>query len=170
MEQTLAMEKSAPGRMKFIIGGLLIVAAVLYLIISSTQASAQYFLTVEELAAKGESIIGRDVRISGAVIGDSIEYDPQSLRLSFTIAAIPGDNKTIEAQGGLAEALHLAVNDPQRMRLQVVYHGVKPDLLRNEAQAIITGRLGEDGIFYAEELLLKCPTRYEEALPQQADS
>ena len=40
--------------------------------------------------------------------------------------------------------------------------------LRNEAQAIMTGHMGEDGVFYAEELLLKCPTRYEEAVPEQA--
>jgi cytochrome c-type biogenesis protein CcmE len=52
--------------------------------------------------------------------------------------------------------------------MQVIYVGPKPDLLRNEAQAIMTGHLGEDGIFYAEELLLKCPTRYEEAVPEQA--
>jgi cytochrome c-type biogenesis protein CcmE len=45
----------------------------------------------------------------------------------------------------------------------------KPDLLRNEAQAIMTGRMGEDGAFHATELLLKCPTKYEEAVPQQAD-
>jgi cytochrome c-type biogenesis protein CcmE len=52
--------------------------------------------------------------------------------------------------------------------MKVIYVGPKPDLLRNEAQAIMTGHLGEDGIFYAEELLLKCPTRYEEAVPEQA--
>jgi cytochrome c-type biogenesis protein CcmE len=28
--------------------------------------------------------------------------------------------------------------------------------------------MGADGVFYAEELLLKCPTRYEEAVPEQA--
>jgi cytochrome c-type biogenesis protein CcmE len=46
--------------------------------------------------------------------------------------------------------------------------GPKPDLLRNEAQAIMTGHMAPDGVFYAEELLLKCPTRYEEAVPEQA--
>ena len=51
--------------------------------------------------------------------------------------------------------------------MQVVYVGVKPDLLRDEAQAIMTGQLGEDGVFHADELLLKCPTKYEEAVPQQ---
>jgi len=68
----------------------------------------------------------------------------------------------------LAVALHQAVIDPSRPRMKVVYVGPKPDLLRNEAQAIMTGHLGEDGVFYAEELLLKCPTRYEEAVPEQA--
>ncbi len=169
MEQTTTVESHLAGRMKFVIGGLLIFAAVVYLIISSTQASAQYFLTVDELIAKGRSIQGKDVRISGAVIGNTVNYDPQSLNLTFAIANIPGDNKTIEAQGGLSAVLHNAVIDPNRQHLAVVYNGPKPDLLRDEAQAIITGKLGEDGNFYATELLLKCPTKYEEALPQQVE-
>jgi cytochrome c-type biogenesis protein CcmE len=155
-------------RPKFIVGGLLILAAVAYLIYSSTQANAQFFITIDELLAKKDSMVGKDVRISGAVIGDSIQYDSQTLTLRFTVAHVPGDNKEIDAQGGLATVLHTAVVNPSRRRLQVVYNGVKPDLLKNEAQAIMTGKLSEDGIFYASELLLKCPTRYEEALPSQA--
>lgn len=166
---TTTVETASGGRLKFIIGGLLIFAAVVYLIISSTQASAQYFLTVEELVVKGDSVAGRDLRISGAVIGDSIQYEPQTLTLTFTIAHVPGDNKEIEAQGGLAEVLHQAVVDPSRQQINVVYVGVKPDLLRNEAQAIMTGRMGEDGKFHADELLLKCPTKYEEAVPEQSE-
>ena len=154
---------------KFLIGGLFILAAVVYLIASSTRASAQYFLTVNEVEEKGAEILGRDLRISGAVIGDSIEYDADSLTLKFTIAHIAGDNDELEAEGGLATALHNAVMDPNRATLDVVYVGPKPDLLKNEAQAIITGKLGEDGIFYADELLLKCPTKYEEAVPDQVE-
>ena len=169
MEGTTEQGTGSAGRMKFIVGGLLIVAAVIYLIVSSTQASAQYFLTVDELAAKGSSVYGRDLRISGAVLGESIQYDPQTLNLTFTIAHIPGDNKEIEAMGGLAKVLHDAVEDPQRTRLVVVYNGPKPDLLRDEAQAIVTGKVSEDGVFYADELLLKCPTKYEEAVPEQAE-
>ncbi len=155
-------------RIKFWIGGLLIISAIVYLIVSSTQANAQYFLTVEELQAKGDQMIGHDVRVSGAVIGDTIQYDPQSLKLTFEVANVPGDNKVIEEQGGLAAVLHAAVNDANQPRLKVVYNDVKPDLLKNEAQAIMTGKLGNDGVFYAQELLLKCPTKYEEALPQQS--
>ncbi|NWF63829.1 MAG: cytochrome c maturation protein CcmE [Chloroflexi bacterium] len=155
---------------KFFIGGALILAAVVYLIASSTQASAEYFMTVEELRADGASAVNKSVRLSGAVLGDTIQYDASTLTLTFEIAHVPGDNADIEAQGGLALVLHEAVIDPSRARIKVHYEGVMPDLLRNEAQAIMTGKLGEDGVFYAEELLLKCPTKYEEAVPEQAAS
>lgn len=156
------------GRSKFILGGLFILAAVVYLIFSSTQQSVEYFMTVDELKTKGNQVIDKSLRLSGAVIGDSIQYDPQTLTLTFEVANVPGDNAEIEAQGGLAAVLKAAVADPTRARVAVVYVGPKPDLLRSEAQAIMTGHLGTDGIFYAEELLLKCPTKYEEAVPQQA--
>jgi cytochrome c-type biogenesis protein CcmE len=155
---------------KFILGGGLILAAVVYLIASSTQASAEYFMTVDEVQAQGAAAVGRSLRLSGAVVGDTIRYDADSLTLSFDVAQVSGSNAEIEAQGGLAEVLHQAVIDPTRQRVKVVYVGVKPDLLRDEAQAIMTGKLGEDGVFYADELLLKCPTRYEQAVPQQAQS
>lgn len=154
---------------KFVIGGLLILGAVVFLIWTSTAANAEYFLTVDELNTKGSGVVDKNLRVSGAVIGDSIQYDAQNLALSFEVAHVPGDNTELETEGGLAEALHQAVMDPTRSRMQVVYIGPRPDLLRNEAQAIMTGHLGADGIFYAEELLLKCPTRYEEAVPDQAE-
>ena len=158
------------GRSKFIIGGLLILAAVVYLIFSSTQQAAEYFMTVDEITAQGKNVTDRNLRLSGAVIGDSIKYDPQTLTLTFEVAHVPGDNAEIEALGGLADVLHAAVMDPTRTRIKVTYVGPMPDLLRNEAQAIMTGHLGTDGIFYAEELLLKCPTKYEEAVPEQVSN
>ncbi|UCD99083.1 MAG: cytochrome c maturation protein CcmE [Chloroflexota bacterium] len=168
-DSSVPTQTGSGGRVKFIVGGLLIVAAIIYLIVTSTQASAQYFLTVDELTERKGSDIGRDVRVSGAVIGDTVAYDPQSLTLKFTVAHVPGDNSEIEAQGGLAKVLYDAVNDPNRARMEVVYIGPKPDLLRHEAQAIMTGKLAEDGVFYADELLLKCPTKYEEVVPEQAE-
>ncbi len=157
-------------RTKFILGGALILAAVVYLIFSSTQASAEYFMTVDEVKAEGAAAVGKSLRLSGAVLGDTIQYDADTLTLSFDIAHVSGDNAEIEAQGGLAEVLYEAVNDPSRQRVSVVYVGPKPDLLRGEAQAIMTGKLGDDGVFHADELLLKCPTKYEQAVPEQAES
>ncbi|HEX8991290.1 MAG TPA: cytochrome c maturation protein CcmE [Anaerolineales bacterium] len=156
------------GRTKFIIGGVLILAAVVYLIVSSTQANAEYFMTINELKAKGSAMVGQNVRISGAVIGSTIQYDPQTLTLTFDVAHVPGDNKQIDAQGGLAAVLHAAVVDPSRQRIKVVYSGPKPDLLKDEAQAIMTGHLDSAGVFHADELLLKCPTKYQNAVPNQA--
>ena len=157
-------------RMKFMIAGLLILVAVILLIFSSTQANAEFFMTVDEVRASGQGVVGKSLRLSGAVIGDTIRYDPQSLTLTFDVAHVPGDNAEVEAEGGLAEVLHAAVVDPNRARLKVVYTGVRPDLLKNEAQAIMTGHLEADGTFVADELLLKCPTKYQEAVPSQAAS
>ena len=153
---------------KFLIGGALIVAAIIYLIASSTSAAAQYYLTIDELHAKGEAVRDRALKIAGAVDGESISYDAETLTLSFTMANVPADMDELEKAGGLAAALHQAVNDPGASRLEVVYVGPMPDLLRHEAQAIVTGKLGPDGVLYADELLLKCPTRYEEEVPLQA--
>ena len=170
MDQAIITQSKPANRTKFLVGGLLIIAAIVYLIVSSTQSSSQYFLTVAELQARGQSMVGKEARISGAVVGQTIQYDPNTLRLEFVVANVPGDNKEIDAQGGLAAVLHAAVMDPNREHIKVVYNGVKPDLMKNEAQAIMTGKMGDDGIFYANELLLKCPTKYEDALPQQAAS
>jgi len=155
---------------KFVIGGLLILGAVVFLIWNAASSTSEFFMTVDELNAKSSDIVDKNLRVSGAVIGDTIQYDPQTLTLTFEVAHVPADGPEIETEGGLAEALYQAVNDPSRARMTVVYIGVKPDLLRHEAQAIVTGHLGTDGIFHADELLLKCPTRYEEAVPDQAGS
>ena len=156
------------GRTKFIVGGVLILSAVIYLIFSATKANAEYFLTVDELRAKSATLTGQNVRISGAVVGDTIQYDANTLTLSFDVAQVPGDQKEVDAEGGLAAVLHAAVVDPNRARLKIIYSGPKPDLLKDEAQAIMTGHLDSNGVFHADELLLKCPTKYKEAVPNQA--
>jgi len=116
----------------------------------------------------GEKALGRNLTVSGAVLDDTIVYDATLPRVTFTIVQVPGDAKEVERLGGLAAVLTAAVNDPSAARLDVVVDDVKPDLLGNEVQAIARGRLGEGGRFYADEVLLKCPSRYEEEIPQQA--
>jgi cytochrome c-type biogenesis protein CcmE len=153
---------------KFFIGGLLILGAVVFLIWNAAASTSEYFMTIDELQAKGAKMVNKNLRASGAVVGDSIQYDAQSLTLTFEVAQVPGDNAEIEKEGGLAVVLHAAVIDPSRNRMKVVYVGPKPDLLRNEAQAIMTGHVDAAGVFHADELLLKCPTKYQEAVPNQA--
>ena len=165
---TSTTSQDSGSRAKFLIGGLLIIAAVVYLIVSSTQASAQYYLTIDEMLTRGDEVYNSAIKLAGAVDGDTVSYDTDTLTLEFSMANVPADLDEIEAGGGLAKVLYDALRDPNVSRLQVVYVGPKPDLLRHEAQAIVTGNLGDDGVFYADELLLKCPTRYEQEVPLQS--
>jgi len=149
-------------RTKFLIGGIIILAAVAYLIVSSTLTGARYFITVEEIINE-PTYIGETVRISGAVIGESIEYDEENLIINLTISHIPTEFDD------LATALHESVYNEDAARLPVhVENQVKPDLLQNEAQAILTGYIDENGVFQANELLLKCPSRFEDGGPDQS--
>jgi cytochrome c-type biogenesis protein CcmE len=104
------------------------------------------------------------------VLGDPV-FDQDAQTLTFTVVNIPNDNDEIRDQGGLAEVLHNAVENPNAIRMVVVAHDKEiPDLLKNEAQAIMSGKLQNEGgnyVFYADEIMLKCPTRYEEDVPEQ---
>lgn len=156
------------GNTKFVVAGLMIVGAVLYLVVASTGTTAHYFLTIEEVLALDDAAADRRLTISGAVLGQTIDYDASQPRVTFTIVQVPGDPREVQRVGGLAKVLRDAVSDRTAPRMEVVYEDVKPDLLQHESQAIIRGTLGDDNRFYADEVLLKCPTRYEEGLPEQA--
>jgi cytochrome c-type biogenesis protein CcmE len=160
------------GRWKFLIIGVAILGAIAYLLFSSTLVGARYYVTVDDLL-NDPGMLGKTVRVSGAVDGDPI-FNQQTHELHFVVANIPNDNDTIRQQGGLARVLYMAVNDPNATRLQVIaYETDIPDLLQHEAQAIMSGKLQQvDGqyVFYAEEITLKCPTKYQEDVPQQAAS
>lgn len=147
-------------RLKFLVGGGLIAAAVVFLIASGTAAGARFFITVDEVV-NNAAYIEQSVRITGAVVGDTIQYDSENLIIDFTIVHVSSEFDD------LGEAMHQAVSNPTATRLRVhVEDQVKPDSLRHEAQAILTGTLGADGIFYASELQFKCPTRFVEGMPE----
>ncbi|MFN8527754.1 MAG: cytochrome c maturation protein CcmE [Anaerolineae bacterium] len=156
-----APRKGKSERLKVIIGGGLILAALVILIASGTLSGARFFMTVDELT-QNAAYVGQNVRITGAVIGDSIQYDSRNLIIEFDVANVESNPVDLGA------ALHDAVNDPNATILHVrVENQVKPDLLRHEAQAILTGTLGADGVFLATELNLKCPSRFVEGMPPQ---
>lgn len=135
-------------RLKFAVGGVVLIAAIVFLVINAMSGNTQLYKTVGEFYADEARLVGRDLRVAGWVIGDSIEFtqiDATTSRLEFEIV----DD----------------LNNPsERLRI-VAYNEPKPDLLQHEAQALVEGRANEDGEFIANEggLMLKCPTRYEEA-------
>ncbi len=168
-EELLRKPAKRGGRWKFLVVGVVIMGAIAYLLFSGTGIGARYYVTVDELV-NDESMIGKNARVSGAVDGDPL-FNPETKELSFVIANIPNDNDSIRDQGGLAKVLYTAVNSPDATRLKVIAHDQEvPDLLQHEAQAIMSGKLQiVDGeyIFYADEITLKCPTKYEEGVPDQ---
>jgi cytochrome c-type biogenesis protein CcmE len=123
-------------RLKFLIGGLVIVVVVGYLIFSAARGSAAYYLTVSELKEQGSST--RNVRVAGNVVGESIVWEPRDLHLGFDMVDESG-------------------------RLSVVYSGARPDMFRDQAEVVVEGKMGPDGVFEARTMLLKCPSKYEEA-------
>ncbi len=146
-----------PERFKFLTAGIVILVAMLYLLVSGTLHGARYFITVQELL-QDDAYKGQTLRISGAVDGETIDYDSENAIIQFEIVNIPNQ------YDDLAAALHEALLDPSAPRLQVmVQDAAMPDLLQHEAQAILTGALNRDGVFHATELLLKCPSRFEES-------
>ncbi|NJL94088.1 MAG: cytochrome c maturation protein CcmE [Anaerolineae bacterium] len=156
-------------RYAYMVLGVSLLGVVAFLLINGT-ATGRYYITVDELLTDGD-YAGKSVRVAGAVDGDTIRFDPVTQQLSFTVVNIPSDGDAIREQGGLAEVLHRALLSPDATRLQVVWDNAElPDLLQHEAQAIMTGKLGDDGRFYADQVLLKCPTRYSDEAPAQAAS
>lgn len=129
--------RTAGSRLKFVVGGGIIGLAVIYLIFTVTQSTAAYFLTVEELYARGSAMYGHNLRVSGKVVGDSIDYNTRDLILRFQVVGDSGQ------------------------KLPVVFNGPEPDQLRQDAEAILEGKY-DGSQFTAQTLMLKCPSRYEE--------
>jgi cytochrome c-type biogenesis protein CcmE len=71
-------------RGKFIAGGLVIVAAIAYLIWSGVSQSVVYFVTPSELLAA--PVPSKTYRLGGLVQAGSLKWEPKSLDLSFTLS------------------------------------------------------------------------------------
>jgi cytochrome c-type biogenesis protein CcmE len=140
-------DKTKSNRWKFMVGGLLLLAAIGYLVVNAMSGSTQLYKTVDEFYAQQARLVGRDLRVSGYVLGDTVEFtqiDSANSRLEFDIV----DNPAAPGQ-----RLHIVVlNEPV------------PDLLQDHAQALVEGSADSNGVFTTNPggLFLKCPTRYEE--------
>ncbi len=129
-------EGTANKKIKFIIGGAMIALAVFYLVYMGIQSNATYFLTIDELYAKSATMQNQAVRISGKVDEKTITFNNKELILAFDVVSESGQ------------------------RMPIIFNGPRPDQMREGSEAIIEGKY--DGtIFKAQNLLLKCPSKYE---------
>lgn len=123
-----------------LVGGVVILV-VGYLMVSGFSAGKVYYHTVDEFAAQQAELGDEFVRISGVVVPGTMDWQPTQVRLAFTLGS---------AEGGDA-------------RVPVVYDRVKPDLLADDVPVVVEGRMGAGGVFVAERVLVKCPSKYEAA-------
>jgi cytochrome c-type biogenesis protein CcmE len=121
---------------KWLVGGIIVAVAVGYLIFAAASGSAAYYVTIQEAQEQGPS--SRNVRVSGTIVGESIVWEPRDLLLEFDMVDESG-------------------------RMAVVYNGARPDMFRDQAELVVEGKLATNGIFEARTIMLKCPSKYEEA-------
>lgn len=130
------------GRRKFLVGGLIIIAAIVFLVVNTFQATAVFYLTPSELLDQSSSLYGEDMRLAGTIDKRSAEWDAESVTLKFDVF-----------EG--------------RDVVPVVYNGPKPDTFEMAEAVTIEGVYRQDGVFEAKSLFLQCPSKYEAELEEK---
>ncbi len=124
-------------RNRFLIVGLTVAIALGYLGFTAFQGASMYYLSPDELLARGDAAYGEQVRLMGKVANGSVEKSAGANTLRFAVTS----------EGGAS--------------LPVVYSGMVPDAFKEEADVVVEGSLSPAGTFRADSLLVKCPSKYE---------
>ena len=128
-------------RTKFLLGGMLVLGSSGFLMASSIEETAVYYLTPVELAAKVDkdpSFHDVGVKVGARVVPGSIVRDPGGRSLTFDMT-------------------------DGTQTYKVAYRGIAPDTFTDGVDVVVEGRLGADGTVRATTLLAKCASRYENA-------
>jgi cytochrome c-type biogenesis protein CcmE len=127
-------------KIKVIVISVLLVASFAYLVLLGMKEGTMYYLEVSEFVEQAEQLGDRKVRVNGAIVKDSVHFDPEALKLVLTLKDIKG-----------------------AQRLNVVYRGAPPDLLEEDGVTLVAeGSYDKkQKIFVSKKLLVKCPSKYE---------
>jgi cytochrome c-type biogenesis protein CcmE len=118
------------------------VGAATAVALQAFQENIMYFYSPSQVTA-GEAPAERSFRLGGLVTGGSLQRTPGSIEINFTVT----DN---------AETI------------PVKYSGLLPDLFREGQGVIAHGKLSNDGVFMADEVLAKHDENY--MPPEVADT
>lgn len=121
---------------KYIIGGIIIVLFVVWGGYSFMQTTIQY-VSIEQ-ARSSE----RTVQVMGKIDFDMVEFNAEKKRLEFAI---------YDAE---------ATNEATAERMPVTYYGVVPGNFEQATSVVLKGKTS-DGVFVAEQMLVKCPSKYQ---------
>jgi cytochrome c-type biogenesis protein CcmE len=134
--------------LKFFIAGGVMALAVAYLIMMGVQGTTVYFMTVGELQAKGPAAQNQVFRVSGNLVPGTLAKDSSGLGIHFLIADAGASSQS----------------------LPVVYRGGQvPDIIGDNIEIVAEGKLDAAGTFTATNVLAKCPSRLENAAPEEHD-
>ncbi|MBA3531098.1 MAG: cytochrome c maturation protein CcmE [Ardenticatenales bacterium] len=131
---------ASSGKAKFFAGGALIMLAIAALIYNGIRTGGNYYLTLDELAARAANLEDQGVRVNATVDKESVDYDSRAISLTFDL---------VDPQSGV--------------RRTVVYKDPMPDLFMKSESVIVEGVVNESGTLEAHTILVKCPSKYEEA-------
>jgi cytochrome c-type biogenesis protein CcmE len=133
-------EKSGGRPWLFLIAALIAASAFIFIAINSFDQQVYYF-TVEEAAAAPNEVGNEQFRLKGNVE--------------------PGSHMIRE--GTLDE--HRFVLEENGASMAVSFKGPLPDTFTDEAEVVALGAMNDEGVFVAEEVSAKCPSRYEGGAP-----
>jgi len=150
MEESREESSGNGQRIRLIILAVVVALAVAYMVYAAFPGNALYFLTVNEFLSKQEYQDGRLLRVSGKLVEGSFQRQDHSTTANFQL---------VDKQGGGPEGAYLAAT----------HEGVLPDLFFNpHSEIILQGTYAPEGVFKAETILVKCPSKYrslEEEVP-----
>ena len=126
--------KTRHKRIALIIGGLAVLGLVVALVLNAFQSNLVFFFSPTQVAA-GEAPKGKPFRIGGLVKEGTIKREADGVTLRFVMTDTEKD-------------------------MIVAYKGILPDLFKEGKGAVAQGKLGEDGVFVASEVLAKHDENY----------
>jgi cytochrome c-type biogenesis protein CcmE len=126
-------------RIGFIVAGLAGLGIAAVLVLNAFQSNLVFFFSPSQVAAN-EAPVNRAFRIGGLVEDGTLKREDDGL------------------------TVHFIVTDTAKS-IPVVYKGILPDLFKEGKGCVAQGRLGADGVFYADQVLAKHDENY---MPPQA--
>jgi len=133
---------------RFLVGSVVIAAAVSYLIYAGIRETSVYYLSIEEFSAQKEALVGKRLRVSGRVERGTVDWNAGTLDLRFAL-------------GGMTERS----DDGRSGLLPVEFRGILPDMFGEGRGVIVEGVYRPDNTFAAGSILTSCPSKYAPETP-----
>jgi cytochrome c-type biogenesis protein CcmE len=132
-------------RMKFIVGGIVIVVALAWLGFMGFQESKAYYITVDEYQSMKGNLDGKTFKLAGDVLAGSI--DRAKPQMEFFIGS-------------------------PNAKIPVRYVGkdIIPDTFKDGSKALVEGVIAPDGTFQARHIEAKCASKYEAEYEKRSTS